>query len=145
MTISAASFLTLLSARYSPPEYGLPRSNSSRYLAHVQPSFKLPTRFSFGTLTSSKNTWLISCAPSAGPSSVTNGDTVTPGVCISISRNEMPSCRLPSFEVRTRQKIISACCAIVVQIFVPLQRKWSPLSSAFICSDAKSEPEPGSE
>jgi hypothetical protein len=27
----------------------------------------------------------------AGPSNVTSGDTVTPGACISMSRNEMPS------------------------------------------------------
>ena len=32
----------------------------------------------------------------------------------------MPSWRLPLASVRTRQKIQSACCAIVVQIFWPV-------------------------
>ena len=37
------------------------------------------------------------------------------------SRKEMPSWRLPVFgSVRTRQKIQSACCASVVQIFWPV-------------------------
>ena len=43
-----------------------------------------------------------------------------PADFMSISRKEMPSCRLPSFEVRTRQKIQSAQWALVVQIFWPL-------------------------
>jgi hypothetical protein len=43
-----------------------------------------------------------------------------PGVFMSISRKEMPSCGLPSVEVRTRQKIQSAVWASVVQVFWPL-------------------------
>ena len=45
-----------------------------------------------------------------------------PGDFMSISRKEMPSWRLPSLEVRTRQKIQSAKWALVVQIFWPLTR-----------------------
>jgi hypothetical protein len=44
-----------------------------------------------------------------------------PGERMSISRNEMPSClRSGDASVRTRQKIQSAMCASVVQIFWPL-------------------------
>ena len=41
------------------------------------------------------------------PSSMMIGRTVTPGVFMSISRKEMPSCGLASVSVRTRQKIQS--------------------------------------
>ena len=51
---------------------------------------------------------------------VMTGRTVMPGVAMSISRNEMPACRLPSVEVRTRQKIQSAHWAQVVHILDPL-------------------------
>ncbi|MND01595.1 hypothetical protein D3C83_206430 [compost metagenome] len=50
-----------------------------------------------------------------------NGRTVMPGVFMSMSRKEMPSWRLDRLEsVRTRQKIQSAMCPSVVQIFWPL-------------------------
>ena len=46
-----------------------------------------------------------------------------PGEFISISRNEIPCCFFGAFaSVRTRQKIQSAYCAMVVQIFWPLTR-----------------------
>ena len=48
------------------------------------------------------------------------GRTVMPGVFMSISRNEMPSCFLPLSSVRTRANIMSAQWAIEVQIFWPL-------------------------
>ncbi len=48
------------------------------------------------------------------------GLTVMPGVFMSISRKEMPSWFLASGSVRTRQKIQSAYCASVVQVFWPL-------------------------
>ena len=54
------------------------------------------------------------------PSIRTMGRTLMPGVFMSISRNEMPSWRLPLPSVRTRQKIQSACWAMVVQIFWPV-------------------------
>ena len=48
------------------------------------------------------------------------GRTVTPGVFMSISRKEMPSCGLASGLVRTRQKIQSPQWANEVQVFWPL-------------------------
>ena len=49
------------------------------------------------------------------------GRTVIPGVRMSMSRNEIPSWRLSLLvSVRTRQKIQSAKCAWVVQIFWPV-------------------------
>ncbi|CPL91943.1 Uncharacterised protein [Bordetella pertussis] len=57
---------------------------------------------------------------SCPPSSVLIGRTVMPGVFMSISSSEMPACGLASASVRTRQKIQSAQCAIVVQVFWPL-------------------------
>jgi hypothetical protein len=53
---------------------------------------------------------------------VSIGRTVTPGLFRSISRKEMPCCGLPLAWVRTRQKIQSAHCAMVVQVFWPLTR-----------------------
>jgi hypothetical protein len=47
------------------------------------------------------------------------GCTSTPGVFMSMSRKEMPCCRLASRPVRTRQNIQSAWCAYEVQIFWP--------------------------
>ena len=73
------------------------------------------------------------------------GRTVMPGVFMSISRKEMPSCALAVGSVRTRQNIQSAYCASVVQIFWPLTTYLSPCFSALVRNDAKSDPDPGSE
>ena len=40
---------------------------------------------------------------------------------------------------------MSACWAMLVQIFWPLTTKSSPSSTARVCSEARSEPELGSE
>ena len=106
----------------------------------VQPPFSGPTRFSFGTFTSVKKVSQNGEVPVIS----LIGRTSTPGDCMSISRKLMPSCFLV-VSVRTRQKHQSAYCAPVVQIFWPLTRKWSPLSSALVCREARSEPAPGSE
>ncbi len=80
------------------------RSWPSRYLATVQPLFSSKTRFSTGTLTSSKKISLTSWPPSIRIS----GRTVMPGVFMSISRKLMPSWRFSTeASVRTRQKIQS--------------------------------------
>ena len=92
------------------------RSCPSRNFAYVQPLFSSPMRFSTGTLTSVRYTVLISRPPSM----VTMGRTSTPGARMSISTNEIPSCGLTSVSVRTRQNIMSAQCAVVVQVLVPL-------------------------
>ena len=72
------------------------------------------------------------------------GRTLTPGDFMSISRNEMPVCGLPSVLVRTRQKIHSPYWASVVQVFWPLTMYLSPLRSARVLSEARSDPAPGS-
>ena len=118
----------------------LVRSCANRYLAYVQPLFSSPTRLSRGTSTSSKNTSLTSASPSIS----TIGRTVTPGDFMSISRNEMPVCGLPSVEVRTRQKIHSPYCPSVVHVFWPLTTYLSPSRTARVFTDARSEPDPGS-
>src|ERR1700732_234588 len=73
------------------------------------------------------------------------GRPVMPLVFMSIRMKEMPDCFLALGSVRQRQKIMSACCASVVQVFWPLTMYLSPLRSAFVLSEARSEPEPGSE
>ena len=92
------------------------RSCASRNLAQVQPLFSSSMRFATGTFTFSNKTSFTSCSPP----SVMIGRTVMPGVFMSISRKQMPSCAWPSGSVRTRQKIQSACWASVVQVFWPL-------------------------
>ncbi|MCY1516579.1 hypothetical protein D9M68_512160 [compost metagenome] len=57
----------------------------------------------------------------------------------------MPACFAAPGSVRTRQKIMSATCAVEVQIFWPLMTKSPPSSVARVCSEARSEPAPGSE
>src|SRR6201746_932136 len=59
--------------------------------------------------------------------------------------NEIPICFFADVSVRHRQKIMSACCASVVQVFWPLMMYLSPLRSALVFKDARSAPEPGSE
>ena len=80
------------------------------------------------------------------------GRTVMPGNLMSNRKQLMPCCDLAALPVRTRQKILFAHCAWVVQIWVPLTRQW-PLSgssavaskrSALHCNAARSEPAPGS-
>ena len=101
----------------SPADEPPPRSNSSRYLATVQPSFSAPSRPALDTRTSSKKTWLTSCSPAR----VMIGSTLMPGRFMSSRTNVMPSCSLPSTRVRTRQNMRLAWCACVVQILVPLR------------------------
>src|ERR1700749_2407132 len=73
------------------------------------------------------------------------GRTVTPFDFMSNTMKEMPICFLADVSVRHRQKIMSAYCASVVQVFCPLIMYLSPLRSALVFSEARSEPEPGSE
>ena len=117
------------------------RSWNSVAFATVQPSCSWPTRFARGTCTSSKKTSL----KPGSPVICTSGRTVMPGAFMSIRMYEMPRCFGASGSVRTRQNIRSAYCAPEVQIFCPLTTNWSPTSSARVRSDARSEPEPGSE
>src|SRR6202035_4550721 len=73
------------------------------------------------------------------------GRTVMPLVFMSIRMKEMPDCFLAPGSVRHRQKIQSAYCASVVHVFWPLMMYLSPFFSALVRSEARSDPEPGSE
>ena len=57
----------------------------------------------------------------------------------------MPRCFGASGSVRASMKSQSAWCAPEVQIFWPLTTYSSPSRMARVCSDARSEPAPGSE
>jgi len=105
-----------------------------------QPLLSWPTRFSLGTFTSSKNT----SQNSSCISRLTIGRTVMPGEVMSTSRKLMPSCFFAALSVRASRKTQFASCASVVQIFWPLTRQWSPMSTASVRSEARSEPLPGS-
>src|ERR1700742_1248122 len=76
---------------------------------------------------------------------VSIGRTVTPFDFMSNTMKEMPICFLALASVRQRQKIMSAYCASVVQVFWPLMIYLSPLRSALVFKEARSDPEPGSE
>ncbi len=82
-------------------------------MAIVQPWLMLPTTFSLGTFTLSKN---VSQKAGVWPS-VNMGFTSTPGLFKSISRKVIPACFFTDWSVRTRQKIQSAYCANDVQVF----------------------------
>jgi hypothetical protein len=69
----------------------------------------------------------------------------TPGWSIGHSRNEMPLCLGASGSVRHSTKIQLAVWPSEVQIFWPLMTHSSPSSTARVPSEARSEPEPGSE
>src|SRR6201996_986751 len=73
------------------------------------------------------------------------GRTVMPFDFMSMRMKEMPVCFLAEGSVRHKLKIMSACWASVVQVFWPLTMYLSPLRSALVFNDARSEPEPGSE
>src|SRR5260370_11664875 len=105
------------------------------------PLLSLPTRFALGTSTSSKKVWQNGDAPEIN----SIGLVETPALSMSNRTKLMPSCLGAFGSVRTRQKIQSALSAYEVHIFEPLTRKLSPLSSARVCKEARSEPEPGSE
>src|SRR5262245_27240960 len=110
-------------------------------MATRQPSFIGPTRFCFGTRTLSKKVSLNSEFPVI----CFRGLTVMPGLCMSTRRKEMPRCFGALESVRTSRIHQSAYCPILVQIFCPLTTKSSPSRTAFVCSEARSEPELGSE
>ncbi|PQM45839.1 hypothetical protein C1Y40_03998 [Mycobacterium talmoniae] len=134
MAISSA--LTCNAAAAPPP-----RSNSSRYLATVQPSSMSPTTLATGTRTPSKNTWFWISSPEV----ITSGRISMPGDVMSMSTNVMPCCFFGSRDVRTRANIQLASRAWVVQILLPVHTRSSPSRTADIDSDARSDPASGSE
>ena len=79
-----------------PDEQSVTRSWFSWFVISFQPLFSPPTRFSTGTRTSSKNTWLMSCSESRS-----SGSTRMPGVFMSTISIEMPACLAAVGSVRT--------------------------------------------
>ena len=117
LRVAAYAFSFSSSRRDVPMRAVFMRSWPSRYLATVQPAPSSCTRFSTGTSTPSKNTSFTSCPPSMSAS----GRTVMPGV-LHVDQQERDALLLAApirGSVRTRQKIQSAKCASVVQIFWP--------------------------
>jgi hypothetical protein len=95
----------------------LERSKASAETVTFQPSPSAPSRFSTGTRTPSKKT----SANIDDPDMFRIGRTVMPGLCISTSRQVMPSCLADaSLPVRTSRIIHFAHIATDVQIFWPL-------------------------
>ena len=107
LRVIPASFARAMRRLFSPMRASFSRSNSSSDLATVHPLFSSPMIWSAGTATLSRNTSLNTTQPWMPAM----GRTVMPGDFMSISRKEMPSCSLPSRQVRTRQNIQSAYCA----------------------------------
>src|ERR1700722_9913742 len=73
------------------------------------------------------------------------GRICTPGLRASINRNEMPCCFRPVASVLTRQNSQSAKCPSVIQILLPFTTYSSPCDTARVLSDARSDPDCGSE
>ena len=94
-----------------------------------------------GTRTSSKKTWFWISSPDV----MTSGRISMPGDVMSISTKVMPCCFLAPRDVRTRPNIQFASRACVVQILLPVHTRSSPSSTADIDSDARSDPDSGSE
>ncbi len=106
-----------------------------------QPSPRRPIWFSFSTralvMKTSQN--------SEEPVICLSGRTSTPGWRMFIRKQLMPLCLATAGSVRASSSPQSARAPPLVQIFCPLTRKWSPLSSAAVRSAARSEPAFGSE
>ena len=118
-----------------------PRSKASSWLATRHPSWTSPTTFSFAVRTSVKKTSLNSWVWAM----LTMGRMSMPGWSMGASRNVIPLCLICSGAVRHRMKIQLAVWASEVQIFWPLITHSSPSSTARVPSEARSEPELGSE
>ena len=124
-----------------PPPPPMPlRSCCSRRLAMVQPPFSGPTRFSFGTFTSVKKVSQNGEVPAIS----WIGRTSTPGRFMSISRKLMPSCFLRGVGAHQAEAPVGPLRAGGPDLLA-VDQEWSPLSSALVCSEARSEPAPGSE
>ena len=83
------------------------RSCCSSFLAMVQPEFSIPTRFSLGVLTSSKNVSQKGDLPLIK----VIGLVLTPAEAMSISKKLIPLCFGSCGPVLTRAKIQSALSA----------------------------------
>ena len=128
--------------RLAPIELPMPeRSKSSRVAAAYQPRFSSPIMLAAGMRTSSKKTSLKLWRSAM----LTSGRTLMPGRSMCIQKKEMPRCFGASGSVRAMKYMPSALWARLVQIFCPLITKSSPSRFARVCSEARSDPAPGSD
>ncbi len=118
-----------------------PRSNPSSVFATVQPSLTPPTTCAPCVRASVKNT----SQNSRSPLIVAIRRISTPGWSRGQSRKLMPWWRGAVGSVRVSRKTQFASCASDVHTFWPLMIHSSPCCSARVDSDARSDPEPGSE
>ena len=75
----------------------------------------------------------------------TSGRTEMPGASIGTTKVEIPRCLGASGSVRAASQPMLELCPPEVQIFWPLITYSSPSRMARVCSEARSEPAPGSE
>ena len=97
--------------------------------------------FSSGIRASSMNSSLNS----ASPVICTSGRTSTASCSMSIRKYVSPRCFGASWSVRATSMHHFASCAYVVHTFWPVTTHSSPSRTARVLSDARSEPDPGSE
>ena len=117
------------------------RSKSSSVMPTYQPRLTSPMTWSTGTRMSSKKVSLVACRQSIA----TMGRTLISGSCISITMKVMPRCFGASGSVRNMPNSQLDLWAEEVHIFWPLITYSSPSRMARVCSEARSEPAPGSE
>ncbi len=118
-----------------------PRSRPRSVEATAQPASTSPTTWSAGVVAPEKKTSLNSLSPDMA----VMGRTSTPGWRMSTSRNVMPRCLGAVGLVRARTKIRLASRAREVHSFWPSITQRPPSSTALVDSEARSEPDPGSE
>ena len=116
------------------------RSLASVVRASFQPSPTSPTTHSSGTNTSLKKISLNN----ASPVSSRSGLTSRPSDFMSTRKYVIPLWRLLSTDVRARQMAQSAVRAPDVHTFCPDSDQPPSTRVAFVCSDARSDPAPGS-
>ncbi len=94
-----------------------------------------------GTRTSEKKSSAKDCPPVM----VVSGRASIPAVVRSTRKHVIPRCFLADGSVRTYSWHQSAKWPIEFQVFCPLTTKWSPSSTAWVRSAARSEPASGSD
>ncbi len=124
----------------APPAPIEARSFISVVRATLQPWFTSPRRWSSGTRTSVKNTSLNEAPPVIWRS----GRISMPGARMLTMKPVRPLCLGRSGSVRQMISPMSEYCAPDVHTFWPVMTHSSPSRSALVCSEARSEPAPGS-
>ena len=117
------------------------RPPSSVVMAILKPLPTSPSRFSFGTMQSSKTSSQVE--EPRMPIFFSWAPTLNPGKPFSTMNAEMPLFpRLLSVIAKITNTLANP--ALVMKILLPLSTQWSPLSSATVFCMAESVPAPGS-